>query len=89
MLVPYTINTFLSLAFLAQGNEGVVIGALTTGIIVLAVLTIWWEPLAGVRGAAWAALTAESLQSIILVTQDSRKHHVLSAGGLNEFSKFS
>jgi O-antigen/teichoic acid export membrane protein len=89
MLVPYTINTFLSLAFLAQGNEGIVTGALTMGIIVLAALTIWWEPTAGARGAAWAALTAEIVQSIILVTQDTRQHHVLSAGGLNEFSKFS
>ncbi len=89
MLVPYTINTFLSLAFLAQGNEGVVTGALTMGIFVLAALTIWWEPLAGARGAAWAALTAEIVQSIILVTKDTRQHHVLSAGGLNEFSKLS
>jgi O-antigen/teichoic acid export membrane protein len=89
VLVPYTINTFLSLVFLAQGNEVVVTSALTMGICVLAALTIWWEPLAGASGAAWAALTAEIVQSIILVTQDTRQHHVLSAGGLNEFSKLS
>jgi O-antigen/teichoic acid export membrane protein len=89
MLIPYTINTFLSLAFLTQGNEGFVTGALTMSIIVLAALTIWLEPLAGARGAAWAALTAEIVQSIILVTQDTRQHHIFSAGGLNEFSKFS
>lgn len=88
-LIPYTINTFLSLAFLTQGNEGIVTGALTMGILVLAALTIWWEPTIGARGAAWAALTAEIVQSIILVAQDTRQHHALSAGGLNEFSKFS
>jgi O-antigen/teichoic acid export membrane protein len=89
MLVPYTINTFLSLAFLAKGEEVVVIGALTVGILTLVVLTIWWEPLAGPRGAAWATLSAEVVQSIILVTQDGRQHRVLSAGGLHEFSKLS
>jgi O-antigen/teichoic acid export membrane protein len=89
ILVPYTINTFLSLAFIINRQESVVVSALIGGILALVILTIWWMRLAGPPGVAWATLSAEIIQSIILLTLDSRHHHVLSAGGLNGFSKFS
>lgn len=69
MLIPYTINSFLSLAFLAEGDTTIIMIALISGIISLTILTIWWEPLMNLRGAAWAALSAEILQSIILFTR--------------------
>jgi O-antigen/teichoic acid export membrane protein len=89
MLVPYTINTFLSLAFLAKGAEGVVTSGLTMSILVLIGSTVWWVPLIGYRGAAWATLTAEVVQSIYLVTQNTRQNQALSVGGFNEFSNLS
>jgi O-antigen/teichoic acid export membrane protein len=69
MLIPYTINSFLSLAFLAEGDTTIIMIGLMSGIVTLAILTIWWEPLINLRGAAWAALSAEILQSIILFTR--------------------
>jgi hypothetical protein len=59
MLTPYTINMFYSLAFLAKGDVNIIMIALMTGIITLAILTLWWEPLTSLKGAAWAALSAE------------------------------
>lgn len=89
MLVPYSINTFLSLTFIIKREESVVVSALIVGILAMVILTIWWVPLAGPLGVAWATLSAEIIQSIILLTLDSRQHQVLPAGGLNGFSKFS
>jgi hypothetical protein len=70
--VPFTLNTVLSLAFLANGDEYIVAGALTAGLLGLAVLTISWGRAAGATGAAWAALYGEMLQSAILLFQAVR-----------------
>ena len=66
MLIPYTVNSFLSLAFLAEGDVTIIMIALMATIITLAILTIWLDPLMNIKGAAWAALFSETLQSIIL-----------------------
>lgn len=68
-LVPYTINTYLSLAFLAGGRESLIIRALAVSLLGLAVMTIWWEQVLGPPGAAWAMLIAEIMQSAILLSQ--------------------
>ena len=79
VLVPYTVNAFLSLAFLAREDESSIAVALTAGILALVILTIWWEPLIGPRGAAWAAVCAELTQSAILVARDFRTGQLLQS----------
>jgi O-antigen/teichoic acid export membrane protein len=79
VLIPYTVNAFLSLAFLAREDEGAIAVALATGILALVILTIWWEPLIGLRGAAWAAVCAELVQSAILVARDFRTGRLLQS----------
>jgi O-antigen/teichoic acid export membrane protein len=76
ILIPYTINSFLSLAFLARGDESVLVLSLTAGIFILAILTVWWEPIVGIYGAAWAALCAETLQSIVLMAWGVHQYRV-------------
>jgi O-antigen/teichoic acid export membrane protein len=68
ILIPYTINSFLSLVFLAEGNIPIIMIALTIGIITLIILTNWLIPLMYLKGAAWAALFSETVQSFILIT---------------------
>jgi O-antigen/teichoic acid export membrane protein len=74
ILIPYTINSFLSLAFLAKGDVNIIMFALMAGIITLTILTMWWEPIMDLRGAAWAAIFSEILQSIILISRDYQQH---------------
>jgi len=69
MLVPYTINTYLSLSFLAAGHERSVALALLVSLILLAALNAWWIPSVGLIGACWAALIAEIVQAGILLLQ--------------------
>lgn len=80
MLIPYTINSFLSLAFLAEGDVTIIMIALMTTIITLSVLTIWWDPLMNIKGAAWAALLSETLQSIILSGWYFKQHRKVIIG---------
>lgn len=67
LIVPYALNTFLSLAFLAQHREWFVARALFASLITLALLNQWWVPPYGLVGAAWAALLAESVQAVVLL----------------------
>ncbi len=84
MLIPYAVNSFLSLAFLARGQEKAVVMALVLSTAVLAALVAWWTPAAGLSGAAWAALAAETTQAGVLLTMDIRQMHVMRdvLGGL-------
>jgi O-antigen/teichoic acid export membrane protein len=75
MLIPYTVSTYLSLAFLASGREGAVARALLVSLIALAGLSIWWIPRAGLGGASWSALAAESLQAILLLADKKNSWH--------------
>jgi O-antigen/teichoic acid export membrane protein len=81
MLIPYTVNTYLSLAFLAAGQERYVARALLASLITLSVLNAWWIPSAGLLGACWAAVVAEFVQAGALLLQSpnpSRYLHPLS-----------
>jgi O-antigen/teichoic acid export membrane protein len=77
ILVPYALNNFLTLAFLARGQESVIGRALILSILSLALLTFRWAPSSGVLGAASAALCAEIVQSVALVVTDFRRVRVL------------
>jgi O-antigen/teichoic acid export membrane protein len=79
MLIPYAVNSFLTLAFLARGEERSVLRALGASLLVLLALTAWWAPARGAQGAAWAALGAEALQSVVLIGIDLRRTRVLAA----------
>ena len=68
-LIPFTVNTYLTLSFLASGREGLVGRALTVSLLGLLILNLWWIPAKGPEGSAWAALVAECSQSALLVFQ--------------------
>ncbi|MCX6081544.1 MAG: flippase [Chloroflexi bacterium] len=74
MLVPYTINTFLSLALLSSKQEKNMMIALTSSLVALVALNLWLIPRLGLSGAAWAALSAESLQAGLLLLQLKKIH---------------
>jgi O-antigen/teichoic acid export membrane protein len=86
MLIPYTLNTFLTLALLARGEEREIVRALVLSTATLAILTTWWVSFAGTSGAAWAALCAEVTQSLILILTDFRRTRVIHAMLLPEVS---
>ncbi len=66
-LIPYTINSFLSLNLLANHREDRVVESLCISLIGLALMNAWWIPLKGPQGSAWAALGAETLQAGLLI----------------------
>jgi O-antigen/teichoic acid export membrane protein len=66
-LIPFTINTYLTLSFLASKQEQLVGRALTASLLGMLVLNLWWIPSRGPEGAAWASLVAECLQSVLLL----------------------
>jgi O-antigen/teichoic acid export membrane protein len=72
LLPAYTVNSFLTLAFLARGQETAIARALGLSIVILIVLMAWWTPVAGATGAAWAALGAEGSQAAALLWMDAR-----------------
>ena len=67
ILVPYAVNTFLTLRFVASKNEKPVLQASLASLAVLVVLNIYWIPHAGLVGAGWSALIAETIQSVLLI----------------------
>jgi PST family polysaccharide transporter len=67
--IPYTINSFLSLAFLAEKREKAVVRVLFVSFGILLVSNLWLIPRAGQIGAGWAFLTAETLQSSLLLLE--------------------
>jgi O-antigen/teichoic acid export membrane protein len=69
ILVPYSASGLLSIAYLARGQPVCILRALGAATIVLAILTAWWLPVAGPAGAAYAALCAEAVQTLVLATQ--------------------
>ena len=79
-LVPYALNSFLTLALLARGEERSVVVALAMSIVLLGLLTAWWVPAFGILGAAYAILFAETAQAVVLMWLDSRRLGIL--GGL-------
>lgn len=71
VLVPYTVNNFLTLSFVVAKKERVIGWVLAVSLLGLGLLSVWWIPVAGAVGAAWAALGAECLQAVLLLMQRS------------------
>lgn len=68
-LIPYTINTYLSLAYLSAAEERRVVVALAGGLAALAVLNAAWIGRYGLIGACWATLAGAWVQSGIFGLQ--------------------
>ena len=63
-LIPYTINNFLILAFLADGREKIITWALGISLLGVVILMAGWGQ--NPRGAGWAVVAGEWLQCGIL-----------------------
>jgi O-antigen/teichoic acid export membrane protein len=83
-LIPFTINTYLTLSFLAAKQEYLIGRALMISLLGMLILNLWWIPNRGSEGAAWASLIAECLQSITLLVSASSR--VLIKEVSHEFS---
>lgn len=66
ILIPYAVNTFLTLKFIAAKREKPVLQASLASLILLIALNIYWIPRAGLVGASWSALIAETIQAAML-----------------------
>ncbi|MCL4531256.1 MAG: oligosaccharide flippase family protein [Chloroflexi bacterium] len=85
ILIPFTINTYLTLSFFAANKERLVVRALTASLLGLLILNLWLIPLKGPEGAAWSALLAECIQSAILTA--SAVAQIRIHGEAHELSK--
>jgi O-antigen/teichoic acid export membrane protein len=83
VLIPFTINTYLTLSFLASDRERLLGRTLTVSLLGLLLLNLWWIPAKGPTGSAWAALIAECLQSVLLLA--SARSFVDIQGEIHEF----
>jgi len=66
-LMPYTVNSFLSLLFLAWKRERSVLRILMVSVLILFALNLWLIPRAGQVGASWAILIAETVQAMLFL----------------------
>jgi O-antigen/teichoic acid export membrane protein len=66
-IVPYTISAFISVDMVAHGMETRLLRASIFSIIVFAFLFALFISMAGLTGAAYAALTGETIQALIFV----------------------
>lgn len=87
MMPPYTLNTYLTLACLAEKKEARVAVALGASLLALVVLNLFWVPSLGASGAAWAALSAECVQALALLAGRGFVLEIDPPGGLHEFSQ--
>jgi O-antigen/teichoic acid export membrane protein len=78
ILVPFTINTYLTLAFVASNREKPVLIALTASLLMLLLFNTLWTPRFGILGAGWSILLAECLQAGILLVQYPTKSNVIT-----------
>jgi len=93
-LIPYTTNSFLSLAYLAMRKEKVVLRVFAVSLLMLLILNFWFIPVSREVGAGWAILITECLQMIIFLLtlmKDSPTQNMVisSKGGSYEFSDLS
>jgi len=93
-LIPYTVNTYISLEFLAKKRERIVVQILSVSLLMLLMLNIWFIPNAGQVGASWAILIAEVVQAVLflLAWMSSPFHQsdtVHAKGVLHELSDLS
>lgn len=66
-LIPYTVNSYLSLTYLAIRKENVVLGILAISLLVLLTLNFWFIPVFGETGAGWSILVTECLQMMMFL----------------------
>ena len=93
-LIPYTVNSFLSLLFLAWKREQSVLRILMVSLLILFGLNLWLIPRTGQLGAGWAILVAETAQAILFLlawlNSPLRQMDVIpSKGASYEFSDLS
>ena len=86
-LLPFTINSYLTLSFLAAHRERIIGYLLVGSLLVLLILNLWWIPSYGVEGGAWATLAAETVQSILLLASAAFLFFV--GGETSELSELS
>jgi O-antigen/teichoic acid export membrane protein len=67
ILIPYTVNSFLSLLLLAWHKEQLVLQVLVISLLLLLLLDLWLIPIFGQVGASWAMLSAEVMQAILFL----------------------
>jgi O-antigen/teichoic acid export membrane protein len=65
VLIPFTLNAYFSLMYVAAGMERPALIAVGTGIFVFAFLGVLWIPLWGLMGVCWASLIAECGQAAV------------------------
>jgi O-antigen/teichoic acid export membrane protein len=87
MLIPFTVNTYLTLSLLASNRERLVGRALMVSLLGLLILNLWWIPARGPEGSAWAVLVAECIQSTILLVSAGSRVHL--QGDVHELSELS
>jgi len=78
MLVPFTVSTSLTLAFVAANQEKPILIALTASLLTLILLNFLWLPRFGILGVGWAMLLAECLQAGMLLVQYPKKSPVVT-----------
>jgi O-antigen/teichoic acid export membrane protein len=83
-ILPYTVNSYLSLRFLAEKREKDLMRVLFVSLIVLLLSNLWLIPRAGVIGASWASLIAETLQTCLLVLEWRTRARYLHERGSHE-----
>ena len=69
ILLPYTVNTLLTLRFVASKNEKPILRASLASLFLLIALNTYWIPRTGLVGASWSALMAETVQAGLLIAQ--------------------
>ncbi len=67
-LIPFTLNSYLTLSFIASRRELLVGKALLASLLGALLLNLWLIPAEGATGSAWAALAGECLQCTVLLT---------------------
>lgn len=67
-LIPFTLNSYLTLSFIAARRELLVGRALLVSLLGALFLNLWLIPAWGALGSAWAALAGECLQSVVLLS---------------------
>jgi O-antigen/teichoic acid export membrane protein len=73
-LIPYTVNSYLSLAFLVEHREKTLIWILFVSLLTLLFSNLWMVPRFGGVGASWSFLLAESVQAGLLWVERIKNH---------------
>jgi len=88
-LIPYTINSFLSLVFLTAKQEKLMVRVLLVSLSILVLSNLWLIPKAGQIGASWTILIAETIQSGLLLFECQAKNLFLQNGVSHELPDLS